>query len=167
MFCPKCATPNADGASFCRGCGANISLVSQALTGEIAPAAEETPLKNDEVCARTGKPLTVDHAVRNVFLGIAFLIIAVVLSRTIGQVWWFWMLIPAFSLMGMGVGQFIRIRDREKRELQAPVSATRAFTSRPTAPPLHAPNTEQLMPPVASVTEGTTRHLSTKNADHT
>jgi len=36
MFCPKCATQNVDGAHFCRSCGANISLVPQALTGQIA-----------------------------------------------------------------------------------------------------------------------------------
>ncbi|HEU4713508.1 MAG TPA: zinc ribbon domain-containing protein [Pyrinomonadaceae bacterium] len=162
MFCPKCATQNLDGASFCRGCGANISLVPQAMTGEMAPAIEENPT-TEEVCARTRKPLTIDNAVRNVFLGFAFLLIALVLSRTIGQVWWFWMLIPAFSLMGAGVGQFIRIRDRDRRELVSPTQ--RAVTARPTAPPLHAPNTEQLMPPVASVTEGTTRHLA-KTPEH-
>ena len=39
MFCPKCATQNLDGASFCRACGANISLVPQALTGQMANAA--------------------------------------------------------------------------------------------------------------------------------
>src|ERR1051326_6573590 len=41
-FCPKCATQNLDGASFCRGCGANISLVPQALTGQMVqpPPAE-------------------------------------------------------------------------------------------------------------------------------
>ena len=29
MFCPKCAAQNLDGASFCRVCGANISLIPQ------------------------------------------------------------------------------------------------------------------------------------------
>ena len=41
MFCPKCATQNLDGASFCRTCGANISLVPQALTGQITKPPEE------------------------------------------------------------------------------------------------------------------------------
>ena len=81
MFCPKCATQNADGASFCRGCGANISLVPQAMTGQIAPTVDEKDLTTEETCGRTGKPLTIDHALKNVFLGIAFLIIAIVLSR--------------------------------------------------------------------------------------
>src|SRR5687768_720756 len=107
MFCPKCATQNLDGSSFCRGCGANISLVPQALTGQLAPTPEETV----DACAprrKRGGELTLDQAFKNVFLGIAFLLIAIVLSRTIGQFWWFWMLLPAFSLMGTGIAQYIR-----------------------------------------------------------
>lgn len=164
MFCPKCATQNLDGASFCRSCGANISLVPQALTGQIARQGETPTLTADDQCGKPGKPLTLDHAFKNVFMGFAFLIIAIVLSRTIGQFWWFWMLLPAFSLMGTGIAQFIRIRQRENRSLAAN-STTHAFVNRPTAQPLAAPHTDQLIPPVPSVTEGTTRHLSHNNPD--
>lgn len=151
MFCPKCATQNADGASFCRGCGANISLVPQALTGQIAKPAEEVPERKGR--HRRGRELTLDQAFKNIFLGIAFLIIAIALSRTgMGSGWWFWMLLPAFSLMGTGVAQVIRVKEREKRELlQAPLAA-RVFPDR-------ARTADELMPPVPSVTEGTTRHL--------
>ena len=162
MFCPKCATQNLDGASFCRSCGANISLVPQALTGQIGRQDEKPALTADEQCGKPGRPLTLDHAFKNIFMGFAFLIIAIVLSRTIGQYWWFWMLLPAFSLMGTGVAQFIRIRQREQHSLAAN-STTQAFANRPTAQPLSAPHTDQLMPPVPSVTEGTTRHLSHNN----
>ena len=150
MFCPKCATPNPDGGSFCRGCGANISLVPQALTGQLAKSTDEVP----EQGSRPGtSELTLDQAFKNVFLGIAFLIIAIALSRSgIGSTWWFWMLLPAFGLMGTGVAQCIRVREREKRELLQAPPVARAFPER-------APNTDQLMAPVASVTEGTTRHL--------
>src|SRR5918993_1140795 len=115
MFCPKCATQNAEGASFCRGCGANISLVPQALTGQPlqAPPVEEVV---EEGCGTRGKrkELTLDTAFKNIFIGIAFFIIAIALSRTIGSGWWFWMLIPAFSLLGTGIAQYLRIQDREK-----------------------------------------------------
>lgn len=149
MFCPKCATPNPDGGSFCRGCGANISLIPQALTGEIAkPTTEEGA---EGMCATGPKVLTLDHAFKKVFLGIAFLLIAIALSRTgMGSTWWFWMLLPAFSLMGTGVAQCIRVREREKRASLTAPPATRAFPARPT---------DELMAPVPSVTEGTTRHL--------
>ena len=152
MFCPKCATQNVDGASFCRGCGANISLVPQALTAQLSPPEEEASLLHERG-RRRGRELTLDTAFKNVFMGIAFFIIAIVLSRTIGQVWWFWMLLPAFSLLGTGIAQYVRIREREKRQT-------------PSLPPSPARHTEQLMPPpVPSVTEGTTRHLNTKNSD--
>ncbi len=152
MFCPKCATQNVDGASFCRGCGANISLVPQAMTAQLSRPEEEKSVLHEHRRGRR-RELTLDTAFKNVFLGIAFFIIAVVLSRTIGQVWWFWMLLPAFSLIGQGVAQYIRIKDREKRQT-------------PSLPPGPTRHTEQLMPPPApSVTEGTTRHLNTKNSD--
>ena len=154
MFCPKCATQNLDGASFCRTCGANISLVPQALTGQLTHPEPEEVEEGRRRHGRErgqGRRLTLDQAFKNMFLGIAFLLIAIVLSRS-GQGWWFWLLLPAFSLMGTGIAQCIRVREREKRaSLQAPPAA-RAFSDRPR-------NTDQLMPPVPSVTEGTTRHL--------
>lgn len=32
MFCPRCATPNADDTKFCRACGTNLQVVSLALS---------------------------------------------------------------------------------------------------------------------------------------
>ena len=149
MFCPKCATQNLDGASFCRTCGANISLVPQALTGQIANAPDE----EIDGRRRHRKEVTLDQAFKKAFMGIAFLLIAIVLSRSaVGEAWWFWMLLPAFSLMGTGIAQYIRVREKEKRtSLQAPPIG-RAFPERPR-------NMDELMPSASSVTEGTTRHL--------
>jgi zinc-ribbon domain len=164
MFCPKCATQNLDGASFCRTCGANISLVSQALTGQIPqPVADE--VLDDPTCRtrrRRGKEVTLEQSFKNIFMGIAFLLVAIALSRTIGAVWWFWMLLPAFSMMGTGVAQYIRFREKEKRaQFNAP--PTRSLPSQQSVPtPVGPPrrrNTGELMAPVPSVTEGTTRHL--------
>ena len=149
MFCPKCATQNVDGAHFCRSCGANISLVPQALTGQL------TQLPMTEVGGsyrKRRRELTLEQPVQNFFLGIAFVIISIVLSRTIGQVWWFWMLIPAFSLMAKGVAQYIRLKDHEKRASLAPPMVNRSFVEPPRPQ-------EELKSPVSSVTEGTTRHL--------
>jgi hypothetical protein len=154
MFCPKCATNNLDGASFCRGCGANISLVPQALTGQMT----HPPVEEIEEGGRRGRrrrergEASLDQAFRNVFMGLAFLIVAIALSRTIGQVFWFWFLLPAFSMMGTGIAQYIRVREREKRAQLAPPAVRQAFSQQPQTP-------EQLRAPVASVTEGTTRHL--------
>src|SRR5215218_8891965 len=128
MFCPKCATQNLDGASFCRTCGANISLVPQALTGQLAqPPAEEIEEGRGPRRRRQGKEVTLDQSFKNIFMGIAFLIVALALSRTIGQTWWFWMLLPAFSMMGTGIAQYIRVREREKRASLAAPPVTRTF----------------------------------------
>lgn len=156
MFCPKCASQNLDGASFCRSCGANISLVPQALTGQLARASEETKLADESACALPGgrkRVLTLDSAFRSVFMGVAFLLIAIALSRSIGAGWWFWMLIPAFSLMGTGIAQYIRLREQQNQP-----------TPKLQPPPVRS--TEHLMAPPASVTEGTTRHLSSKTSEH-
>ena len=156
MFCPKCATQNPDSGSFCRGCGANISLVPQALTGQLTRTNEEKELTQGEACAVPGRrrrELTLDTSFKNVFMGFAFLIIAIALARSIGAGWWFWMLIPAFSLMGTGVAQYIRIRERSNQPIN-------------TLPPSPVRSTEHLMSPPASVTEGTTRHLSSKPSEH-
>jgi len=165
MFCPKCATQNLEGASFCRVCGANISLVPQALSGQLPQTTEES----DAACAlpirkRRGKEPTIDNAVRNVFMGFAFLVVAIALSFSIGRGWWFWMLIPAFSMMGTGVAQYIRMKEARQRSFPPggmrqpaiqPATRVSAFPTR---------NTGELVPPPPSVTEGTTRHLGTEAA---
>lgn len=162
MFCPKCATQNLDGASFCRSCGANISLVPQALSGQLM---QPPPVGEDDGVCRTkrGRALTLEQPFKNFFMGIAFIIIAIVLSRTIGQVWWFWMLLPAFSLMATGLAQFIRLQEHAKRASLAPPPMNRSYVE-----PSRAP--EGLRAPVSSVTEGTTRHLGveapTRHLDH-
>jgi hypothetical protein len=155
MFCPKCATQNLDGASFCRSCGANISLVPQALSGQLQQP--QPPVVDDGMYRpRRGRELTLEHAFKKFFVGVAFLIISIVLSR-VGQGWWFWMLIPAFSLMATGVAQFIRLQEYQKRASLAPPPINRSFVE----PPRN---------PVGSVTEGTTRHLGveapTRHLDH-
>jgi zinc-ribbon domain len=159
MFCPKCAAQNLEGASFCRSCGANISLVPQAMTGQVAPATPDEALSADGCGVKRGRKVTLDQAVHKIFMGIAFLLIALALSRSIGEGWWFWLLLPGFSLMGKGVAQFIRVKEREKQQALG-TRPSEAFLNRPNVTPvLPARNTDVLMPPVPSVTEGTTRHL--------
>jgi hypothetical protein len=159
MFCPNCATQNLDGASFCRGCGANISLVPQALTGQMVQQPEAV-LEEGRRRHRHRRELSLENSFKNFFLGVAFLIIAIALSRTaMGFTWWFWMLLPAFSLMGTGIAQYIRLKEREKQSSLMPPPMTRAFPDQPRSP-------EKLRSPVTSVTEGTTRHLNANDPKH-
>ncbi len=159
MFCPKCAAPNLDTAAFCRVCGANIKLVPQALTGEL-PASGEI-----EKLGRRKGETTLDQSFKNIFMGVAFLFISFALSFSIGRGWWFWMLIPAFSLMGTGIAQYIRLREAEKRRMLKDASVPPAYPSLPESQPaVNFPPrpTGELAAPPPSVTEGTTRHLGSE-----
>ena len=157
MFCPKCAAKNLDGAGFCRVCGANISLVPNALAGQMQAPPSHHELTRQEKRALKRAP-TLDNAFRNAFMGIAFLLVTLALSfSSVGKGWWFWMLIPAFSMMGTGIAQYIRFRESERPSLpnvmHPSIQAPPAGNSFPTRA------TGELIAPPPSVTEGTTRHL--------
>ena len=161
MFCPKCATQNLDGASFCRSCGANISLVPQALTGQIVkPPAEEIV----EGRRRRGKEVTLEQSFKNIFMGVAFLLIAVALGFSrMGGGWWFYMLIPASVLMATGVAHYIRMKEQQKLPFQPGGMEQRTFQQTQQSS-LPSRQTGELMASPPSVTEGTTRHLGTEAA---
>lgn len=156
MFCPKCATKNVEGAHFCRSCGANISLVPHALTGQLPVAPADDSTRRGRRKHRDHQP-SLDEGIRSALMGVGFMAVAVALAffgRPIGaQVWWFWMLIPAFGLLGRGVAEIVRARQANAlaEQKQLPYAA----------PPEKLPpgNTAELRPHVPSVTEGTTRHL--------
>ena len=165
MFCPKCATPNTDDARFCRACGTDIGLVPQALSGTLAERLAAT--ENDESRHgrrrrhRSGKPVTIERAVQSFFMGLAFIFIAFAIRTwaPAGNIWWFWMFLPAASLLADGVGTYLRILNERKR-LDQP-SYPPPHTAVPPPRPVSAlppRDTGEMIPP-PSVTEGTTRHL--------
>ena len=157
MFCPKCATQNVDGASYCRSCGVNISLVPQALTGQLAPA---TP-PDDEYYRgrrrrRRGGP-SMDYAVRSLTMGIAFALVIALTSKFApgSSRWLFWLLIPTIMMFSRGFLELIRVNKRKHEQPQPPQPMLNAVRT----PDLSAAKTGELMTAVPSVTEGTTRHL--------
>lgn len=161
MYCPQCATENLDNASFCRGCGANISLVPQALTGSIQTSA---PIELDYRFAqwRRRKDVpSVEKAIKNIFMGVAFILAALgaLWFAPNGHQWWFWLFIPAFAMLGGGVSEMVRFKMRKSGAL--PVASTQAaMPAAPRQTALPRLETSELMQP-PSVTESTTRHLKT------
>lgn len=172
MFCPKCATQNADGARFCRSCGANISLLPAALSGDLQ---SQTPVNIEPLDdfgrrgrRRRGRVPNQADGIKQLFMGLGFLVLSFVLAVTgNGRGFWFWMLIPAFSLIGGGISMIVRARtieDANRRAFQMPNQANVAGVPPPNIPqPMfgNAPSrqTGELVQQPPSVTEGTTRHL--------
>ncbi|HEX8887546.1 MAG TPA: zinc ribbon domain-containing protein [Pyrinomonadaceae bacterium] len=169
MFCPKCGTQNIEDAKFCRGCGADIALVPQAMTGHLPESSSDHEnvigvvwdASGRRRLRHKGEAPRLDKAVTNVFMGLGFLLVAtcVFLFAPAGRMWWFWMLIPAFSMLGGGIAEYVRFKQSKGEEVKLP-----GIDSKKEMPPARASalpprDTSELVPPPPSVTEGTTRHL--------
>ena len=170
MFCPRCAAQNLEDAKFCRSCGTDISLVPQAVTGVLAErlAAEDdsshSRRRRRREHRRANAPVNIERAVRSFFMGLAFIFVAFAARSwgPKGDIWWFWMFIPAFGMLADGVSTYLRLAEEKKRTAAAPPFYTPPQTAVPHAPrvnELPQRNTGEMIPPPPSVTEGTTRHL--------
>ena len=166
MFCPKCAAQNADDAKYCRACGADISLVPQAITGHLAErlAAEDEKGVGRRRHRHGKEAPSMEHAVKQIFMGLAFVFVAfcVLLFAPGGSNWWFWMFMPAFVFLGGGVGSLVRLREDKNRLAPPAFAPAPASLNPPTQRMADLPprrNTGELLQPPASVTEATTRHL--------
>src|SRR5439155_5567709 len=157
MFCPKCATQNIEGASYCRSCGANISLVPHALTGQLPSQTDHNLGRYTRRTFR--RQPTAEHGIAQIISGLGFLAVALCVAAfaPAGRIWWFWMLIPAFSLLGKGISQIVSAKygpsltQRTSQTAMSPVARTGELP----------PRNEVLFPP-PSVTEQTTRQLDPK-----
>jgi hypothetical protein len=173
MYCPKCGTQNVDDASFCRGCGANVSLVPQALTGRLPEGMTEgkQQKRREKKCEEDEAPNLTSATVKT-FVGIAFIIVALSVRNVwqiAGQVWWFWMLIPAAGSLGTGVAEFLRLSQYEKsRQLPMGSSSSSAYIPPAVSAPHAAVHGAELPPrrnhvsdiyTPSSVTENTTKLL--------
>lgn len=181
MFCPKCGTQNPDDGRFCRSCGGGLSVVSTAL-GKSNPA----PYSPLSLTDRKGRPISWEGALTSLFTGIAFLAISIALSLSpVGRTWWFWLLIPAFSMIATGMGRIIRLRANHQ-SLLPPKASDPADTQgntldakEPEATSLPPAQTEFMAPPRGSiyetgelverpsVVENTTRHLEVDKENET
>lgn len=162
MFCPKCGAQNPEAGKFCRSCGTDLA----GIPGSLAPSVNHLPPLD-----KKGKPVHWEGAITKFASGLAFLAISIVLGVTNmagGRVWWFWMLIPAFTMIGSGVAQYMQLRGRAPASLSyTPESRPNEFG--PTDRSVLGPQSTQFVQPESryktgdlvppSVTDGTTRHL--------
>lgn len=165
MFCPKCGVKNPDNGKFCRSCGTDLKPVSEALSGR--PTSSGT----FQCVNSKGKPITWESAFGKLFTGLAFVGVTIALANSqMGRGWWFWMLIPALTMIGAGIAQVVQIKSSERRvtglgnfnrtiELDQPeVQSLPSARTEYVAPSKDSKyKTGDLVP--SSVTDSTTRHL--------
>jgi hypothetical protein len=101
-----------------------------------------------------------DEGIRSLMMGIGFIVVSVLVGRYSpgGWTWWYWLLIPAFAMIGRGVSELVRAK-QASGELKTPQSVQPQLPTANMSQSFPARGTNELRPPVPSVTEGTTRHL--------
>jgi hypothetical protein len=144
-------------------------MVSQALTGQL-PAAEveESPWHSSRRRRRRerGHEPNIEKGIKNIFMGLAFVFVALAARRYMpgAFTWWFWLFIPAFTMLGGGVAELFKVKmlkDARTTDASQTASTQSALPVEPTRQAtLPQRNTAELIQP-PSVTEGTTRHLET------
>lgn len=143
MYCQQCGTEMGD-ARFCRKCGAPSPTA--------ALSAQQRPVAQPDY----------EKGFKKLFMGLAFLIIAIFPVFTHGGFWW-WMLFPAVPLLAAGIGEFMRARTAYNTQPARLASlSAEPPQMRSAATPTELPrsrDTAELVPPPPSVTEGTTRLL--------
>ena len=108
MYCPRCATHNNDDTKYCRSCGANLSLVPQALSGRLPEPSRSRRHRRHE----HDGPATLEGGITKLFMGIGFILVAAgaFFFAPAGHIWWFWMLVPAFALLGRGIAEIVSLK---------------------------------------------------------
>ncbi len=160
MFCPRCAVHNGDDVKFCRSCGADISRVPDAMFGQLSEKVAAEDVDPHALCGH--KRPSLEHAMRSIFVGVAFILVAFTMRLFAkgGDNWWFWLFIPAAALLGTGVATYLRVKEDRQRLAPPFFVPAQGFVNAPArAAELSAPREtgEMVRPP--SVTENTMRRL--------
>lgn len=157
MFCPQCSAENNLEQKYCRRCGLQLTAARMALQGVVDEAL--TRYKQGAMLLSGGSIfliLSALVALANIFLNSVAWNYGVIINLLIG-------LIVTVPITGIGV---VRLR-RAQRALQPKDEMGQMAgdgSQRGDAPVAPGHPTDRLLSPVTvqdSITEGTTRHLST------
>jgi hypothetical protein len=132
------------------------------MSGQLSQSDDAEDKRHRGHRHRKKKEPNIEGAITEFFTGIGFVAAAIAILAYVpsGGFWWWSMLIPAFAVLGEGVGKYLRWREHQRKQvsLREPGNQPVAYQSPVQAPALSAPTTSELVKP-SSVTEQTTRHL--------
>ena len=160
MYCPQCGLQNNDDTKFCRSCGENLKVVSQAMTRRLPAFLVR---KMDAYIERRNAGLR-RESIGLTILGCLFIFLGFYDVIGNGASWrseWFNVAFGCFML-------FLGLWDHTvyKRTLSLDVKVIKMGGSSTTneLPPINAAH---IVEPPASVTESTTRELNAVKRDKT
>ena len=178
MFCPQCATPNADDVKFCRSCGTELEAVALIVSGKSAGARKkdtnkiEPKSKNDWLekqiegvsgITRGSILLTV-----SLLIGIAM---ALFIPSSFDAPWFLlwtvffgWLAVWGGIEMAYGVGSVLEAKSRLRLMKLAGKDSLETLDQQLSSgnpSPIMSPAAFRPSPPL-SVTDGTTRQLDDK-----
>ena len=186
MYCPSCAAQNNEDVRFCRKCGADLRVVSQAMTKRLGWWKYIAAKIDDRVEAKRQKEVynkglvEIYHAALILMIGIPLAIFYVIDYRDFMPIM---LLGPALSLLGFGVRDYWVYRRRLKHdyhpdplEVESQLGDLSIYKSEPPASSnkqveAASRKTRDAAAPTASitevsppsVTEQTTQHLDKEN----
>jgi hypothetical protein len=163
MYCPNCGTEdhrtdNQSVVKYCRKCGVNLSLVPQALTGNL-PQVETSGRKRLRDRDKN-RPPTIESGLRHTITGIGFLMVslAVFLFAPAGKLWFWSFIFPAFGLLSKGIPEILLAQKQQNIFPQPQQHYNQQAIAPPPTPVNFQPrSTGELVQPPPSVTESTTK----------
>ena len=176
MFCPNCGAQQGDSKRFCTGCGTNLLLLSQVMTGQLPVAAPQVqpaqPPQTTHPSVEIERQRQMAKGLRMAIFGgglLAYKLLSIIFTFGRGTSFGFWGVL-GFILLGIGISKIVSSRPPEQQFKALPNQAAGRYPQQSmhvphpvfSAAEIEAPNTNELKPlrhPHASVTEDETRHL--------
>lgn len=136
MYCPSCSTKSAEGAKFCKSCGMNLTIITQAINGSVAV----TEPGRDREFKRTRRQIS--EGIKGAAIGAAILIAALLAYLLITNAPFAYGITLLLALVGLiklfiNIGSILDARVGTKlvdQTLQTRASGGLNSTSIPSAP---------------------------------
>ena len=168
MYCPRCGVENpAEDVKFCRACGEDLWLTSQALGKRIGWTDFLNNRLDNMLAGRYG--LSARDGGINIFIGIAGLVPTVYYMLTGQGALVVWVVVSLSLLLGVGVGVYDVVIYRRSvkgfpRDVDRVPGDLSIFKDEARTAEIDSPGPPAALAP-PSVTESTTRHLEPRRRE--